>query len=84
MELLDTASTCFAPNSSECAQRFAGPMAKGVWRQGHDRFQHLAVFWAAPLGGALAAGLTWSALAAPSRESRPPAVADARDAKKEL
>ena len=51
----------------------------GVFAQGHDRFQHLAVFWAAPLGGALAAGLTWNALTAPS--SRRPATSDA---KKEL
>jgi hypothetical protein len=36
--------------------------------QGHDRLQHIAVFWAAPLGGALAAGLLWHALTAPASQ----------------
>ena len=56
-------------------------------RQGHDRFQHLAVFWAAPLGGALAAGLLWKALSAPAgeiRNTRALTKAGARADKKEL
>ena len=30
--------------------------------QGHDATEHMAVFWVAPLSGALAAGLLWSLL----------------------
>ena len=43
---------------------------RGVGWQGHDRFQHLAVFWAAPLGAALATSLIWHALTVPAGESR--------------
>ena len=33
----------------------------------HSAMQHVAIYWAAPLAGALAAGALWSALNAPRR-----------------
>lgn len=33
--------------------------------QGHNSTEHMAVFWIAPLSGALLAGLLWSALSRP-------------------
>lgn len=50
--------------------------------QGHDRVQHLAVFWAAPLAGSLAAGLLWHAVTAPTKakKRKPPAKPPAKAA----
>lgn len=39
--------------------------------QGHDATEHMAVFWVAPLSGALAAGLLWSLLTRAPAKKKP-------------
>ena len=39
--------------------------------QGHDVVEHMAVFWVAPLSGALLAGLFWSVLTRSPAKKRP-------------
>ena len=39
--------------------------------QGHDITEHMAVFWVAPLSGALLAGLFWSVLTGSPAKKRP-------------
>ncbi|KAK9834829.1 hypothetical protein WJX81_001937 [Elliptochloris bilobata] len=45
----------------------------GWWAQfgSHTATQHVVIYWAAPLTGAVAAGALWSALNAPRRRGRP-------------
>ncbi|EIE21310.1 aquaporin-like protein [Coccomyxa subellipsoidea C-169] len=53
---------------------------------GHDRAQHIAVFWVAPLSGAMAAGLLWHAATSPAaklKKRKAPAKAPAKAAGKE-
>ncbi len=50
---------------------------------GHSAAQHVVIYWAAPLAGAVAAGALWNALTAPPRRGKPraPKPRDARSSR---